>query len=82
MAETEQPHLFIEYPIPFIDVGDVALLLIVSLAREFRLLVNTGEMDIKQEETFTYSRLILPTTRSIASSVGLLSVYSNVFASL
>ena len=39
---TKRPHLFVKYTISFIDVCNVAFLLVQSLAREFRLLVNAG----------------------------------------
>lgn len=42
----ERPHLFVEYPISLIDVRDVALFLVQPLAREFRLLVNTGQSKV------------------------------------
>jgi hypothetical protein len=79
-------HLLIEHPVSFIDVCDIAFVFVVSLPREFLFLVDAIGHNIKlgigrTDSVFTYSALILPMTLSIASSLGLLSAYSKLFAS-
>lgn len=70
-------YLLVEHAIPLVDICDIALLLVVPLPREFLLLVDTLEcVNIKtrcNEWAGTHSLLSLLTTRSIASSLGLLS---------
>ena len=70
-------HLLVEDTVPLVDVGNVALILIVPLPRELALLVDAtmGVSSVIWEQSMktTYSLLILATTRSMASSLGLLS---------
>jgi hypothetical protein len=42
--QDRKPHLLIEYPIPLIDIRDVALVFVKSFARELAFLVDTVDM--------------------------------------
>lgn len=83
-VRTTNAYFLVEHPVAFVDVCNIALAFVVPLPREPLLLVDAAVTVSLREATNvhgTYSVLILLTTRSIASSLGLLSAYSNVFAS-
>lgn len=51
-------HLLVEYAIPFVDICDITLFLVESLARELGLLVNaagskSGCVEVGTNETLT-----------------------------
>ena len=85
MKKREKADLLVEDAVALVDVRDVALVLVVSLSRELALLVDTRRRLINYGmrivNGMTYSLLIFSMTRSIASSLGLLSAYSKLFAS-
>lgn len=69
--------LLVEDAIVFVDVCNISFLLVEALPREFTFLVNAKRNvsveNIGRDQLDTYSWLILLTTRSMASSEGLLS---------
>lgn len=77
--------LFVEYTIVLVDVSNVALFFVETLARELPFLVDAEHKESVitkvGDSKMAHSLLILPTTLSIASSDGLLSPYMRVFAS-
>jgi hypothetical protein len=85
----EQPdtNLLVEDFVVFVDISDISFVLVKSLAREFPSLINTVKATVKiirQVATIkrsAHSLFNLLTTRSIASSLGLLSPYWRVLAS-
>lgn len=69
-------YLLVEYTIVLVDIRNISLFLIESLAGELALLVNAAkncQYDETPKNETTYSLLILLTILSIASSEGLLS---------
>lgn len=38
-----QAHLFVEHPVAFVDIGDIALVLVEALSGELALLVDTSD---------------------------------------
>lgn len=47
--EKGKAHLLVEYPIPLIDIRDIALVFVEALARELAFLVDAVDMKLRLE---------------------------------
>jgi hypothetical protein len=45
----EKAHLLVEYPIPLIDIRDIALVFVEALARELAFLVDAVDIELRSE---------------------------------